>query len=119
MGKQYLDTGWFDILVVLLIAAFILYNIFRAKGGKDLFIRRIPGLTAVDDAVGRAAELGRPVLMVPGVQSDPINAKAVQSINIYSHVARLAARFANPILVCCAQAGVFTVAQEVIRDVYQ
>ncbi len=119
MGKQYLDTGWFSIVLVLAIAAFILYNIFRAGRGKDLFIRKIPGLASVDEAVGRAAELGKPVLMVPGVQSDPINAKAVQSINIYSHVARLAARFANPILVCCAQAGVYTVAQEVIRDVYQ
>src|SRR5580658_1468985 len=99
MGQQYLDTGWFPILFVLVLVGFILFNIFRAGAGKDLFIRRIPGLTAVDDAVGRAAELGKPVVMVPGL-SDPINAKAMQAINIFSHVSRIAARFAKPILFC-------------------
>jgi hypothetical protein len=118
MGKQYLDTGWFGILLVWVLVIFIFYNIIRAKGGKELFIRRIPGLNAVDEAVGRATELGKPVIMVPGL-SDPINAKAMQAINIFSHVTRIAARFANPILFCCGSASVFTVSQEVIRDVYQ
>jgi hypothetical protein len=43
----------------------------------------------------------------------------MQAINIFAYVARVAARFANPILVCCSDATVFTVSQEVIRDVYQ
>ena len=118
MGQQYLDTGWFGILLVLFLIGFILFNIFRAGRGKDLFIRRIPGLNSVDEAVGRATELGKPVIMVPGL-SDPINAKAMQAINIFSHVTRIAARFANPIIFCCGSASVFTVSQEVIRDVYQ
>jgi hypothetical protein len=118
VGKQYLDTGWFSILFVLLLVAFVLINIKRAGGGKHLFIRRIPGLNSVDEAVGRATELGKPVLMVPGL-SDPINAKAMQAINIFAHVSRIAARFANPILFCCGSASVYTVSQEIIRDVYQ
>lgn len=118
MGKQYLDTGWFSIVFVLMLVGFVLYNIKRAGRGKDLFIRRIPGLNSVDEAVGRATELGKPVLMVPGL-SDPINAKAMQAINIFAHVSRIAARFANPILFCCGSASVYTVSQEIIRDVYQ
>jgi hypothetical protein len=118
MGQQYLDTGWFGILLVLAMVGFILYNISRAGKGKELFIRRIPGLNSVDEAVGRATELGKPIIMVPGL-SDPINAKAMQAINIFSHVTRIAARFANPIIFCCGSASVFTVSQEVIRDVYQ
>jgi hypothetical protein len=118
MGQQYLDTGWFPILFVTVLVFFVLFNIRRAGAGKDLFIRRIAGLNSVDEAVGRAAELGKPVIMVPGL-SDPINAKAMQAINIFSHVTRIAARFGNPILFCCGSASVFTVSQEVIRDVYQ
>jgi hypothetical protein len=100
------------------VAAFVLLNIRRARGGKDLYIRRIAGLNAIDEAIGRATEMGKPVLMVPGL-SDTINAIAVQAVNIFAYVSRIAARFANPILLCCYNAAVYTYAQETIRDVYQ
>jgi hypothetical protein len=118
MGNQYLDTGWFMMGLTVVMAAFILFNISRAHGGQDLYIRRIAGLNAIDEAVGRATEMGRPVLMVPGL-SAPVNAKTMQAINIFAYVSRVAARFANPILVCCNDATVLTVCQEVIREVYQ
>lgn len=118
VGQQYRETGWFGVLFTAILVAFILINIRRAKGGKDLYIRRIAGLNAIDEAVGRATEMGRPVLMVPGL-SDTVNAIAVQAVNIFAYVSRLAARFANPILLCCYNAAVYTLAQEVIRDVYQ
>ena len=118
MGLQYLDNGWIGIFITLVMVFLILFNIFRAHGGKDLYIRRISGLDSIDEAVGRATEMGRPVMMVPGLSTN-VNAKTMQAINIFAYVARVAARFANPILVCCADATVLTVCQEVIRDVYQ
>lgn len=119
MGNNYLGTGWFGILLTTIVAIFVLVNIARAKSGRELFIRRIAGLNAIDEAVGRATEMGRPVLMVPGLSDTTVNAKSMQAINIFAYVARVAARFANPILVCCYNAGIYTVAQEIIRDVYQ
>lgn len=119
MGNQYLDTGWFQMALTLVMVAFILINIYRAHGGKDLYIRRIAGLNAIDEAVGRATEMGRPVLMVPGLSDTTVNAKTMQAINIFAYVSRVAARFGNPILVCCFNASTYTVAQEIIRDVYQ
>lgn len=113
---QYGDTGWIGVAVTLLMVAFILGNIFRAKSGKDLFIRRIAGLNAIDEAIGRATEMGKPVLMVPGLGQ--LNAISMQALQIFAHVSRTAAKFSNPIRLCCADAAVFTVAQEVIRDVY-
>lgn len=117
-GDQYRDGGWFGILFTGMLVAFILYNIARAGRGKSLYIRRIAGLNAIDEAIGRATEMGRPVMMVPGLSSS-INAIAVQAINIFAYVSRVAARFSNPILLCCYNAAVYTLAQEVIRDVYQ
>lgn len=114
---QYLDTGWISVVTTLLLVFFVLYNIWRAKGQKGLFIRRIPGLNALDDAIGRATEMGRPVIMVPGIGA--LNAISVQAINIFAHVTKTAAQFATPIRLCCADAAVYTVAQEIIRDVYQ
>ncbi|MDX2064512.1 MAG: DUF6754 domain-containing protein [Fimbriimonadaceae bacterium] len=118
VGDQYRDTGWVGIAVTFVVASFILINIYRARGGRELFIRRIAGLNAIDEAIGRATEMGRPVLMVPGL-STTINAIAVQAVNIFAYVSRIAARFANPILLCCYNAAVYTYAQETIRDVYQ
>ncbi|MBI1755521.1 MAG: hypothetical protein HYR64_00250 [Fimbriimonas ginsengisoli] len=119
---QYLDTGWFAVAFTWMLVGFVLLNIVRAKRagqvGKELYIRRIAGLNAIDEAVGRATEMGRPVLMVPGL-GDYINAISMQALQIFSHVTRIAARFHNPILLCCYTASVFTVAQEMMRDVYQ
>ncbi|MCB0825993.1 MAG: hypothetical protein KDC26_07365 [Armatimonadetes bacterium] len=116
-GSQYLDTGWFGVFSTLLVVFFILYNIARAKKtGGNLFIRRIAGLNAIDDAIGRATEMGRPILMVPGIGD--LDAVSVQAVNIFAQVTKTAAQFATPIKLCCARATVYAVAQEVIRDVY-
>jgi hypothetical protein len=117
MPGQYHDTGWIGMLFTLMLVFFILFNIARAGRGRDLFIRRISGLNAIDEAIGRATEMGRPVLMVPGLGD--LNAISVQALNIFAHVTRSAAQFATPIRLCCANAAVYTVAQEIIRDVYQ
>ncbi|MCW5937995.1 MAG: hypothetical protein KIT11_11890 [Fimbriimonadaceae bacterium] len=115
---QYLDTGWFGIVVTLVMVTFILFNIYRAqKGKKELFIRRIPGLNAIDDSIGRATEMGRPIIMVPGIGT--LNAVSVQALNVFAHVTKIAAQFATPIKLCIADAAVYTVAQEIIRETYQ
>ena len=116
IGAQYADTGWFGVAATFMVMVFILYNIVRAHNRHDLFIRRIPGLNAINDAVGRATEMGKPIVMVPGLGQ--LDAIAVQAISIFTHVVRLAARFTTPIVLCCADPAVYTVAQEMIRDVY-
>jgi hypothetical protein len=117
LGDQYRDTGWFSVLITLSLVAFILLNIARARKGQDLYIRKIAGLNAIEEAIGRATEMGRPVLMVPGLGA--LNAISVQALNIFSYVTRTASRFGTPIRLCCGDAAVYTVAQEIIRDTYQ
>ena len=117
-GAQYRDTGWFGVLFTLTIVAFVLINIVRAGKNSNLYIRRIPGLNAIDEAIGRATEMGKPVLMVPGL-SDSVNPVVLQALSIFKYVSKLAARFSNPILLCCYNATIYTLAQELIRDVYQ
>lgn len=114
---QYYGNGKVSYIITLTFCLFILLNIWRAKkSGGNLFIRRIAGLNAIDDAVGRATEMGRPVLMVPGLGG--LNAIAVQALNVFQYVTNICIKFATPIRVCCGEPAVFTVAQEVIRDVY-
>jgi hypothetical protein len=114
---QWVDTGWIQYVFLLGMIFMILLNIKRAKGAKGLYIRRIAGLNAIDEAIGRATEMGKPVLMVPGLGG--LDAISIQALNIFAYVTRTAARFANPIRLCVANAAVYTVAQEIISDVYQ
>lgn len=105
------------LIVEVLTAIIIIWRIVSAQRGKELFIRRIPGLNAIDEAIGRATEMGRPVLMVPGIGAFSII--ALQALSIFSYIARSTARFGNRILMPIADATVYTVAEEVIRDAYQ
>jgi len=114
---QYNDTGYWQIVFVAVLVAFLLFNITRARKGKALFIRRIPGLNAIEEAVGRSTELGRPVLMVPGLSN--LGPVGIQAVNIFAHITKTAAQFGTPIRICLADAALFSVAQEIIRDVYQ
>lgn len=106
-------------MITFVVVVFILANIARAHGksGKKMYIRRIPGLNALEDAIGRATEMGRPVLMVPGIGG--LDAISVQALNIFANVTRIAARFGTPIRICVVDAAVYTVAQETIRAAYQ
>jgi hypothetical protein len=114
---QHADQNWFVAALLWLFVLFILGAIVVAKRGKELYIRKIPGLTAIDEAVGRALEMGRPILMVPGIGA--LNTISVQALQIFNYITRTAAKYGNPIRLACLDAAVYAVAQEIIQDAYQ
>jgi hypothetical protein len=116
-------AGWFNperlpaAVATLLFAAILLFFIRQARRGRPLFIRRIAGLEAVDEAVGRATEMGRPILYCAGL--DPMEEVAtVASINILGQVARRAGQYETRLIMPNRDPIVMTVAQEVVRDAY-
>ena len=116
-------AGWFNTerlptaVASLLFAATLLFFIRRARSGKPIFVRRIAGLEAVDEAVGRATEMGRPILYCPGL--DPMEEVAtVASINILGQVARKAGAYETRLIMPNCDPIVMTVAQEVVREAY-
>lgn len=111
------DENWFVAIFEGLLVGFILYFILTSMRGKVPSIRRIPGLNAIDEAVGRATEMGRPILMVPGLSG--LDIVGLQALNIFSYITRTAARFATPIRLCVADAPLYAVGQEVIQAAYQ
>jgi hypothetical protein len=116
-------TGWFrtDRVAVgiasLLFGAMVVGFVLAAQRGRDFYIRRIAGLEAVEDAVGRATEMGRPILFSPGLSPlDEVSTVAV--MNILGQVARRVARYGVTILVPNYDPIVMTVAQEVVRGAF-
>ncbi len=116
-GEQYMDTGWFGVAFTLGMVFLIAFNIVRAHRKSDIYIRRIAGLNAIDEAIGRATEMGRPIVMVPGI--GPIGPIVFQALSIFASVTKTAAQFGTPIRLYCSSGPVLTVAQEIIRDTYQ
>lgn len=113
-GKQ---TTFYIFIGFLLL---LVYFMYRAKNGKVPFIRRIAGLDAIEEAVGRATELGRPVFYVPG-RTEINSAGAAQTIaglEILGHVAHLTARYDTELKVGIAAANVYPVAEAIVQQAY-
>ncbi len=107
-------------LIVLVIFAWILFRYMRyAREGKEekLFIRKIAGLNAIDEAIGRSTELGRPVLFVNGIL-DVDDIQTLAGLSILSYVAEKCAQYQTDLIMPTSRSVVMTVAQEVVKEAY-
>ncbi len=115
---RWFDTNRFNVFVTLAIVfGAILWFTARAKKGKSLFVRRIAGLDAIEEAVGRATEMGKPVLYVPGI-SDMNDIQTVASMIILGNVAKTIASYDIPLIVPIRMPFVLPVAEESVRQGY-
>ncbi|MEN3044835.1 MAG: DUF6754 domain-containing protein [Candidatus Hydrothermales bacterium] len=102
---------------VLIYVFFLLYYISRARKGEKLFLRKIPGIEAVDEAIGRATEMGRPILYVPGLSTID-DVATIASLNILSRVSKKSGEYETDIIVPNRNPVVYTVAKEVVKQAY-
>jgi hypothetical protein len=101
----------------LILCGLIWYYIQVAKKGQHIFIRKIAGLNAIDDALGRATEMGKPVLYVPGIM-EISDLQTLASISILGHIAKKTASFETDLFVPNRDPLVFSTAQEVVKESY-
>jgi hypothetical protein len=111
------QTRWSVLLLLVLFFGFVLYFIYSAQSGKVPFVRRIPGVDAIEEAIGRATEMGRPVLFVPGIL-DIDEIQTVAGLVILESVARLTAKYETPLIVPVTYPIPFTIAQEMVKSGY-
>lgn len=115
---QWFHTGRLNSLIaVLVLGLSILYFIIKAKGGQTLFIRKIAGLEAVDEAVGRATEMGRKIFFIPGIQ-DMNNVQTIAGVTILGRVAKMAATYEAKLDVPVPRSLVMVAAREVVKQAY-
>jgi len=115
---QWINSGRIGALIILvLLSVVIFWFIETGKRGKKYYIREIGGLSAVEDAVGRATEMGRPVLYIPGIM-DMDDIQTIASMVILGRVARKTAEYGAPLIVPTSRSVVMSVAQEVVKEGY-
>lgn len=99
----------FMVLILLFIRA--------AQSGRELYIRPLGGINAVDEAIGRATEMNRPILYVLGLgAADEI--ATIASLTILSRVTKKVAEHRTELLVPCYDAVVMSIAQETVKQAY-
>lgn len=123
VGPVRAYPNWFNwqranvLIGAVICSALVLYFIRRAGRGEELYIRPIAGLQSVDDAIGRATEMGRPALFVTGL--DSISSIAtIAAMAILGRIARRAARYDTRMIVPCCDPVVMVAEREIVRQAY-
>ncbi len=118
------EAAWFNrgrafylLFVVLTGVALFVYMRLARTRAKDMFIRRIPGVDAIEDAVGRSTEMGRPVLYVTGIE-EITDIQTIASLLILGRVAELTAEYDTEIKVANTYPMTMVVAEEIVRNSY-
>ena len=115
-GALY-DPSKTNVLVgTVVLSAIVLLTLHYARR-RAFYIRPIAGLQAVDDAIGRATEMGRPMLYVSGLGGVG-SISTIAAMLILGHVARKTAPYDTPILVPCNDPLVMSVEREIVREAY-
>ncbi len=115
---QWIYLNKINLLVVaVILSVAIIYFVQHAKAGKRLFLRRIAGLEAVEEAVGRATEMGRAVLFIPGI-NDMDNVQTVAGISILGQLAKKTAEYETELEVPVSRSIVMSAARETVKEAY-
>ena len=107
---------WF-LFTLILFSGAVLGFIAAARKGIPLKVRRIAGLEAVDEAVGRATEMGRSCLYIPGID-DMNSIQTIAGITILSRVAKTAAEYDAKLQIPTSRSLVMTAARETTQAAY-
>ncbi len=115
---QWFNTARINVLILTIIICFlVIWYIERAKKGDTLFVRRISGLDAIDDAVGRATEMGRPILFSFGLGT-LTDVVTISALSILGKIAQKSAEYQTKLLVPNYDPIVMSAAQETVKQSY-
>jgi len=104
-------------LAVIFFSGTLMFFIRKARRGEEIFLREIPGLKAVEEAVGRSTEMGKPVLYVPGIM-DMDQVETVAGVIVLGHVSKMTARYETTLNVPVSRAIVMKAAREACKESY-
>jgi len=115
---QWFNKGLYPVLwAVIIFTVLTVMFVSAAKKGKELYVRPLAGIEAVDDAIGRATEMGRPILYVFGLGTAS-DIATIASFTILSRVAKRVAEYQTSLIVPCYDPIVMAVAQDVVKTAY-
>lgn len=116
-AKWFNTTRLTRFLFLVITAGLILLYISKAKKKHDIFLRPIAGLKAFEEAIGRATEMGKSVLFIPGIM-DLDQVETISGIILLGHVSKMTARYETDLNVPVARSIVMEAGREIVRESY-
>lgn len=104
-----------NFIFAILFAAIILLFIELARRNPGMYIRKIAGLDAVEEALGRATEMGKPVYFVHGLEGMG-HISTIAAVNVLGRVARRAFEYETSLKVMNRDPVVMAVSREVVHQ---
>jgi hypothetical protein len=104
--------GWVILSTVLIVY----YSLRSKREGREL--RVIPGLKAIEEAVGRSTELGKPILFTTGWGGDIQRPTTIAALNLLRYIAAKAAAYGIRILFPTHDPVIAEAAREIIKNAY-
>jgi hypothetical protein len=115
---EYFNTSEISVFVAgMLFILMIFYYFGKAQRGQQMYLRPIAGIEAIDEAIGRATEMGKPILYVPGL-STISDVATIASLTILGRVAKKVAEYQTTLMVPNCDPIVYTVATETVKQAY-
>lgn len=115
---------WYDpkltnvLVIMLLYSAIVIATIFWVgQRAEKVYIRPIAGLEAVNDAIGRATEMGKPIVYVSGL-SGIGSISTIASMLVLGHLSKRTAHYETDIIVPCNDPLVMAAEREIVRQSY-
>jgi hypothetical protein len=102
-----------EFIIVLLIFSLLLWASWRRT---DVYVRPIAGLKAMEDAIGRAVEMGRPVLFSAGWGAQLDKPTTLAAMNIFGWIARKSAEYGADLRFPAHDAIIMSAAQESAQE---
>lgn len=114
-GVFYAESKEIVLAIFIIFASASLGSLYLTFRGRRFNIRKLPAITAIDEALGRAAETGRPVMYLTGMY-DMNSIPTMASIGILSYVAQSAAIYETKLIVPCCHSLVFNAARSAVYE---
>jgi len=114
-------SNWFNmknmpmLAFTLVFTFFVFYYFLVSRKGKELYLRPIAGLEEIDNAIGRATEMGRPILYVPGLGYIE-DIATLAALSILGYITKRAAVYDTRIIVPCHDYIVLPIAQQIVKE---
>ena len=106
-----------SFISIVIACITIEFFIRKAKSGEEIYMRPIAAMQAMEEAVGRATEMGNSVLYVPGISGlDEID--TISGVIILGHIAGMTAEYEADLHVPCCVPIVMEAARESCKESY-
>ncbi len=113
----FLSGNEMTFICAVIFCFVIEYFIQKAKNGEEIYMRPIAAIQAMEEAVGRATEMGTSVLFVPGISGlDEID--TISGLIILGHVSGMTAEYESKLHVPVAVPIVMETAKEACKESY-